>query len=221
MEVDPTAVFRSSLAPNGYVTWSNFTAPLRNHERTNAGIDLDIRFSNIDWASLQAVYGWAALQFQAWARGFIMVDAKSTQAVTLYTDGVLEFRVDGDHHFGGDYYGFRKAPVILHLSPGLHQLDIRLVRDVRAMGAVGPPFVRPLLELRLSIQAATAVPDQIVAADIVDGTLASPYVSVPVRNTGRSTVTILSVDGHNVSHSNSSMEFVSDISWLSNYLLLC
>ena len=212
MEVDSRAVFRSSLAPSGYVTWSNFTATIKNHETANVGLDLDIRFSNIDWASLQAVYGWAALQFQAWARGSIMVDAKSTQAVTLYTDGVLEFRVDGDHHFGGDYYGFRKAPVILQLSPGLHKLDIRLVRDVRAMGAVGPPSIRPLLELRLSLQAAIAVPDQIVVADIVDGTLASPYASLPVRNTGRSAITILSVNGNNVSHSNSSMEFVTDIS---------
>ncbi len=212
MEVDPTAVFRSSLAPNGYVTWSNFTATLPNHESTNAVIDLDIRFFNVDWASLQAVYGWAALQFQAWARGSIVVDGKSTQAVTLYTGGVLEFRVDGNHHFGGDYYGFRKAPVVLHLSPGQHQLDIRLVRDVRAMGAVEPPSIRPRLELGLSIQAATAVPDQILAADIVDGTLASPYASVPVRNTGRRAITILSVDGNNVSYSNLSIEFVTNSS---------
>lgn len=141
-----------------------------------------------------------------------MVDAKTTQIVTLYTDGVLEFRVDGNHHFGGDHYGFRKAPVVLHLSPGHHQIDIRLVRDVRAMGATGPPSIHPRLELELSKLAAIAVPDQLIIADIVEGTLVSPYASMPVRNTGKSAITILRINGKTVSHYNSSCEHVTDIS---------
>ncbi|OAG01799.1 uncharacterized protein CC84DRAFT_1179825 [Paraphaeosphaeria sporulosa] len=44
-------------------------------------------------------------------------------------DAILEYRVDDIYYFGGDYFAFRKAPPVLHLFLGTHQIDIRLVGD--------------------------------------------------------------------------------------------
>ena len=84
--------------------------------------DLTIGFPSIAWSFLQSVYGWSALQYQAWARGKIIVEARTQQKVVLYTDHILEFWIDDRPFYGGDFYAFRNAPLVLKLSPGEHQI---------------------------------------------------------------------------------------------------
>lgn len=37
-------------------------------------------------------------------------------------DHVIEFWIDDQSYFGGDLYAFRKAPLVLDLSPGEHKI---------------------------------------------------------------------------------------------------
>jgi len=131
-----------------------------------------------------AIYGWASLQYQAWIRGNLTVKGSGVQTVVLYTEGALELYIDGHHHFGGDLYQLRRVPLVLQLDPGPHQLDLRLVRDVRANGGIGSP------KIDVSIRAGIATPGLSITADSVlmpdclieRNDFASSYGSVMVRN---------------------------------------
>ena len=131
---------------------------------------------------LQRIYGWAALQYQGWARGSLLVNGDQSQTLTLSTDNLLEFYVDGVHYFGGDYYALRRVPLVLHLEPGNHTIDLRLVRDVRVMGGVGSPHIDIHLEAQPSTQDLHVAVDQTIMPDMVNGRLASMLGSVQVRN---------------------------------------
>jgi len=139
---------------------------------------------------MQAVYGWAALQYQAWTRGWLTVNGTSPRTIVLYTDQILEYYIDGQHHFGGDAYAFRKAPLVLHLDPGRHQLDVRLVRDVRAMGGVGEPTIAVTIRAELSHSVMNISSDSIILPDRIGGKPASSFGSVTVRNDGYEDVEI-------------------------------
>jgi predicted esterase len=147
----------------------------------------------VDWTFLQAVYGWSALQYQAWARGEILINADKEQTIFLYTDHVLEYAIDGTRHFGGDFYAFRKAPLVLHLTPGRHVIDLRLVRDVRAMGGVGAPTIDVDLELEAVNSTLELGSDRIMISDVVNGRIASPLGSVTVRNNGKHWIQIVGI----------------------------
>ena len=90
-------------------------------DATSANASLSVAYSNVDWDFLKVVYGWAAVQYQAWARGELHVGGNETQHLVLHTDTILEFWVDDQHYFGGDFYTYRKAPPVLHLQPGSHR----------------------------------------------------------------------------------------------------
>lgn len=154
---------------------------------------LTVSFRNIDWPFLQSVYGWAALQYQAWARGYINIEPDSIQNVVLYTDSVLEFWVDDKHYFGGDFYSYRRAPLVLHLERGNHRIDLRLIRDVRAMGAVGDPDTSIQLKAEVSHDTLKVDEEKLLVSDVVDGFLASPFASVPVCNNSGEWINIWSV----------------------------
>lgn len=150
-----------------------------------------IGFPKVDWPALQAVYGWAALQYTVWARGSFELRSSECQSVALSAIPALEFWVDDEHHFGGDVYGFRKAPLVLHLCPGFHSLDLRFARDVRAMGGVIAPLIDVKLDLEVQSECVVSSSDDIVIADIIDGVgLATPWASLTVRNNDRSYIRI-------------------------------
>lgn len=193
LQPDNTAAFRSSLAPNGTVAWTNLTSKARESTASGAKVSLRVGFPDIDWAFLQSVYGWAALQWQAWARGEIHVSGDVTQTFALYTDSILEYAVDGVRAFGGDFYSFRKAPIVLHLKPGKHIIDLRFVRDVRAMGGVGFPTIDTNLEVRVVPNGLEVASNQVIVSDVVDGRLASPYGTVTVRNNGKDWVEVYAI----------------------------
>lgn len=148
LKYSDNVTFRSSLTTDGTVRWSRqHLEPDVTASSDSASVELKVAFSDVDWRFLQSIYGWAALQWQAWARNTIRVIGDEAQNYLLYTDGVLEFWLDDELYFGGDYYTFRKAPLVLTLSPGDHHIDVRILRDVRVMGGVGEPVVEAKIEL--------------------------------------------------------------------------
>ena len=193
LEYDNETSYPSSLAPSGRVSWSTQRLESSSSSEHVAEATLIVGFPNVDWSFLQSVYGWAALQYQAWVRGHLTIAASSAQSIVFYADNVLEFCVDNDHFFGGDYYAYRRAPLVLHLNPGSHNVDIRLIRDVRVMGGIGEPKISIKLKAESSDGSLALLGQQALMPDIVSGVLASPYASVPVRNEGRKAIEILDI----------------------------
>jgi predicted esterase len=147
----------------------------------------------VDWKFLQAVYGWSALQWQAWARGEIVVQADAPVNAVLFTDHVIEYALDGVRHSGGDFYAFRKAPLVVTLTPGKHVLDLRLIRDVRAMGGIGEPTVDVDIEIVPTKARVEQSEEEILVSDAVDGVLPSPYGTIAIRNGGQDWIEVFKV----------------------------
>jgi predicted esterase len=193
---DEDVQYHSPLGTNGIAKWSivpDESISCNSSHECDASIQLNAAFPSIHWTSLQSIYGWAALQYQAFARGYVRVSGRSSCRVKLYTDNVLELAVNCEPHFGGDFYGFRRAPLILNLRPGENKIDLRLIRDVRSMGGVGSPSI----PIRLDVKRCTAIIDVDVESaifpDIVDGRLVSPLASVIVRNQAEAWIDIIDV----------------------------
>ncbi|KAL8967811.1 MAG: hypothetical protein Q9183_002750 [Haloplaca sp. 2 TL-2023] len=158
-----------------------------------------VRFPDVDWEGLQKVYGWAALQWQGWMRGEIFVHGDEGRMVVLWTEKVLEFWVDGVNYFGGDFYGFRRAPVVVWLEGGEHRVDVRVVRDVRAMGGMGEPNVQMMLEAKVSKGALEVVEGSVVVPDMAGPPrwLVSSLGSVGLRNEGAEWVNVVGIESVN------------------------
>ncbi|OJD31938.1 alpha beta protein [Diplodia corticola] len=201
LEFNESATFKSSLPANASARWSTLDATNVESNEAGANASLALAFSNVDWQFLQAVYGWSALQYQSWARGEIIVNGDAIQTVVLYTDWILEFWVDGKLYFGGDFYSYRKAPPVLHLSPGTHRLDLRMWRDVRSFGGIteGDPQITADIALQICKGSLEVTQERIKIPDVIDGRFSSEYGSVAVRNTGLDTVRILGVRPQNSS----------------------
>jgi pimeloyl-ACP methyl ester carboxylesterase len=199
LSYDPDATFRSSLPTNGTAKWNITEAVQVSSSSTSANASLSVSYSNVDWDFLKLVYGWAAVQYQAWARGELIIGGNETQHVVLYTDAILEYWVDDQHYFGGDFYTFRKAPPVLHLTPGSHKIDIRLVRDVRAFGGI----LQPTIDVALDIQQASGTLELakpgILVSDIVNGTIVSSVGSVSLVNSGEDDIEIVGIRTSSVS----------------------
>ena len=201
LEYDSNSTFRSSLGFNGTVSWSNSTAQLSGPSNFNAIARLSVGYSDIDWSFLQQIYGFAAVQWQGWARGNIYVSGETEKTIILYVDGILEYWIDDTHHFGGDFYGYGRGPLTLHLGPGTHQIDVRLVRDVRSMGGfIETPTIDVVLELQTSPGRPRSLFDskKLIMADIIGGDfgpLASPYASTYIRNDATRAICIDTIEG--------------------------
>ncbi|GAB7365398.1 hypothetical protein MBLNU230_g6476t1 [Neophaeotheca triangularis] len=201
LEYNSNAIFKSSLTPNASVAWSTHDARLGYSSSGKAIAELAVSFPDVPWRALQDVYGWSALQWQGWARGSINVDANETKVLILHTDHVLEYWIDHVRYYGGDFYAYRRAPVTLRLAPGTHTIELRLTRDVRAMGGVDPPDITinlALEETTSDLQPASWEPDsQVMIADVIDGydgILASTFASSTLRNDGTNNVFITGIE---------------------------
>ena len=160
---------------------------------TAANASLSVAYSNVDWDFLKLIYGWAAVQYQAWARGELVVRGNETQHVVLHTDAVLEYWVDDQHYFGGDYYSFRKAPPVLHLKPGSHTINLRLARDVRAFGGIQDPSIDVVVNVQQASGTLELAKPGVLLSDVVLGKLASPIGSLYLRNSGVEDVEVLRI----------------------------
>ncbi|EME47892.1 hypothetical protein DOTSEDRAFT_69726 [Dothistroma septosporum NZE10] len=204
LEYCSSATYRTSLAINGTIGWTNLTAKLSTSSSDprfgHASAALTVAFHQVEWQDLTNIYGWAALQWQAWARGEIIVTSDKTEVVTLYTPQVLEYWIDDVHYFGGDFFSYQRAAVTLRLTPGSHRMNLRIIRDVRAMGGVGEPTVALQLDLKAStdgLQLVQSTGPSVLMSDFVgdehSALLASPFASVTVRNDADEEITISSV----------------------------
>lgn len=101
--------------------------------------------------------------------------------------------MDGARLFGGDFYGFRKAGHVLHLEPGEHVLDMRVVLDVRAMGGLDAT-VDLEIEMRACGREVKALGETTVVSDVLDGVLTSEWASVDVRNNGKNWIEIFDLE---------------------------
>jgi predicted esterase len=199
LSYDPNATFRSSLPTNGTAKWNATEAVKVSSSSISANASLSVAYSNVDWDFLKLVYGWAAVQYQAWARGELIVGGNETQHVVLHTDAILEYWIDDQHYFGGDFYTFRKAPPVLHLEPGLHKIDLRLVRDVRAFGGILEPTIDVLLDVQQATGTLELAKSGILMSDVVNGTLASSVGSVSLLNSGEDDIEIVGIHASSVS----------------------
>lgn len=198
LEYDPRASFRSSLPVNGTAHW-NLTIAESLGTSISANASLSVSYSSVDWDFLKDIYGWAAVQYQAWARGELIISGKETQHIILHTDAILEYWVDDTHYFGGDYYSFRDAPPVLHLDPGRHRIDLRLAREVRAFGGILEPTIDVVVGVEQVSGSLDLARPGILVSDVIDGQLASPHGSVTLRNSGTHDIEITGIQAANVS----------------------
>ena len=181
----------SPLGPNGTVAWQNVEAD-PSHNRDSSVVELNVDFSEIDWASMRSIYGWAALQYQGWIRGNLVLNSPWPRTITLYTDNVLEYWVDDEHYFGADFFTFRRAPCSLTLQPGKHRIDVRLVREVRSMGG-DDSCIKVVLQAEIAPEDLQFVSKSTAVSDVINAQLASPYASVIARNQASNWVEIHAV----------------------------
>jgi hypothetical protein len=158
---------------------------------------LNVSFPDIDWEFSQSAYGWPALQYQLWARGMLEITGTEPQTVALFSGGLLEFWVDEEHHFGGDLYQYRRAPVLLQLPPGLHLLDLRLTRDVRALGGLSNS-VEVVLEAELREEPITLDQGSLLVSEMSQRRLGGIWGSINVQNNGAGWAEITSIRTYNV-----------------------
>jgi hypothetical protein len=191
--------FPSSIAKDGTVGWSAIDSQKVASSNYTANATLSVSFPEVDWSFLQLVYGWASTQYQAWARGEIVLTGDVSQNILVWSDHILEFAVDGQRHFGGDFFAFRKAPLVLKLKPGRHVIDLRLVRDVRAMGGIGVPSIDVELQFRIAREDLEVREGSILMPDVIEGKFGSPYGSVALTNTGATSIQIFGLYATDVS----------------------
>ncbi|MCJ1433856.1 hypothetical protein MMC27_003221 [Xylographa pallens] len=194
LSYDKTSKYYSSLGANGTVGWTLHEAETVTKSEHSVEVAITFQFPDVDWKFLQSIYGWSALQFQAWARGDLLIHASEPRAVVIFTDNVLEFFIDGEPYFGGDFYAYRRAPLVLQLDPGTHRIDVRLVRDVRAMGGKLPPSLRINIKAEFAAEKLAVLSDKMVLPEMVDGKLASHLGSVPVRNDSDDWIEIIGLE---------------------------
>ncbi|KAK6528694.1 hypothetical protein TWF694_003937 [Orbilia ellipsospora] len=201
LEPDETSTFRSSLARNGTVKWTENRIQTAQSQGLHS-VSLMVSFPEINWNIMVTEFGWAGMQFQAWARGYFDFNpplGQSNCIVALHTKNALEVWVDGEHYFGGDVYGYGKAPILLNLNPQVkrHVINIRVFNDIRMFGGRNPPQVDVELTTEYLCDVLSIVKESFVFPDIVNDKPASKFATIGVRNNGRISVDILEVRSKN------------------------
>ncbi|OOQ90945.1 hypothetical protein PEBR_01821 [Penicillium brasilianum] len=197
---DPNATFDSALGMNGSVQWSTTHANISSSSRGQVKAALNVSFAAVNWAFMQSVYGWSALQYQAWARGVLEVRGSQPQTIALFGDGLLEFLVDGEPYFGGDMFRYHRAPSLIKLTPGPHTLELRLTRDVRALGGLNNAIeVIVHAELR-GAEPITLDQDSLLVSELVNKRIGSPWASINVQNNEEESVEIKSICALKTAH---------------------
>ena len=196
LQFDENDVFRSPLGINGTVSWHKLASNPTSTDGSSS-VKLTVGFPEVEWSSLRSVYGWAALQYQGWARGHLEVRGASPCRITLFTDNVLEVWVNNKQFYGGDFYAFRRAPLVVTLRPGGNVIDVRLIREIRSMGGADSS-VTVNLEAQVSTDTLRFVEATAILPDLVDGKLPSGSASITVRNEGEDWMELCDCDMESV-----------------------
>lgn len=184
--------YLSSLGVNGIVSWQKIASKSTNTHASSSA-ELTVKFPEVDWTALRAVYGWAALQYQGWARGHIEVSGGLRRKIILYTDNILEIWLNDVRVFGGDFYAFRRAPLVATLSPGKNVIEVRLIREIRSMGGTDSS-ITVTLEAQLATNTLRILEHSAILPDLVNGKLPSAFASVTIRNEGEAWIEICDCD---------------------------
>jgi hypothetical protein len=127
------------------------------------------------------------------------------QAVAIFTDGILELTIDGQRHFGGDFYSYRRAPLILNIAPGEHLVELRLLRDVRALGGQGDPTINVVVEIEIRHSMLNIAEQSLLIPEATGWRLGSTWASINVQNNAPEWVEVLSIYSPNVGISTCSL----------------
>lgn len=177
------------MTPNSTIFWQQNQFKTDNFP-LESWVHFDIGYPQLDWDFLRSIYGWTALQYQTWVRGELLNSAPVIQRIVLYTSNILELWINNEFVFGGDFFGFERAPVVLDLQPGQNIVNVRLIRDVRANGGEIPPTIKASLRAELVAPGNSVFQSNTLLPDVVDGQLPSQYGSVTIRNQGFSPITV-------------------------------
>ncbi|KAL3470407.1 hypothetical protein BJX99DRAFT_50732 [Aspergillus californicus] len=199
LSYDAEMEFSSSLATGGIVKWGLVGANVTRFRPEQIKAELMVSFPDVNWKFLQSIYGWSALQYQAWIRGYLHLQGTNHQNIAVLADGILELSIDGKRYFGGDLYGYHRAPVILKLAPGEHVIELRLIRDVRALGGEDDPKIQVALEVEIRHELLTVNERSLLMPETTDWKLGSTWASVDVQNNAAEWVEILSISSPNIS----------------------
>lgn len=203
-----TQSFLSTL--NGSVFFGKLKASSSTWRNDITSRRIPVSFPAVDWTSLEKVFGWSALQFQAWIRGTIHI--RNEGRYGIWIGNAVEFYLDGTYYDVGNLYDtdvtqFSRGGLFLDMSAGDHVLEVRVVNDIRAFGGQVPPKVEVQVALR-------EVNDDLVVADydshggwIVptvinmtrkdswrgDACIAGEWASLSLRNEGNGWIVITSL----------------------------
>lgn len=84
------------------------------------------------WKENAVPFGWSIEQYQAWARGILIVN-KPTK-VFMQISGVSEYYINGEERYNGDCYSYNTTSHLVHFEKGKYTIDVRMVHDVRVFG---------------------------------------------------------------------------------------
>ena len=196
-EADGRATYPSPLAANATVKWEarEFNTSFNGETGT---INFHLSYESVDWDFLRSIYGWAALQYQAWAKSEITYHGDKPITILLYPTSILEFVWNNETIFGGDFFGFERAPVVLQLTPGRNTIRVRLIHDVRANGGEQPPTIDATIRFSLISRGGAAIlPHSLILPDVVDGRSVSSPASFTICNVGTKPLAISQVIDEN------------------------
>ncbi|KAL3459874.1 hypothetical protein BJX64DRAFT_198817 [Aspergillus heterothallicus] len=197
LSYDTKDEYNSPLALGGIVKWHLASPSITNFHADKSKAEVVVSFPEIDWSFLQSIHGWSALQYQAWARGNLILAGSTHRTVAIYTDNVLEVAIGGRRHFGGDFYSYRRAPLIMELPPGEHVIDLRLIRDVRALGGEGDPAINVVFETEIQHEPLTIDERSLLIPETTDQKLGSTWATVNVQSNVGKWAKVLSISSPN------------------------
>jgi predicted esterase len=196
LEYHEDASFPSPFKANASVSWKTRLFQTTKTANT-ANVDVVIAHEEIDWEFIRSIYGWAAIQYESWARGVLYNNGDECVAVAIHAPGIIDLVIDGANgtarHFGVDFYGFRRAPIVVKLKPGQNVVNLRLIRDVRAHGGQMPPMIEAFMEATVLEGYLSILENSIVVPDVSAGQFVSEYASLAVVNHGPDPVYVESI----------------------------
>ncbi|KAL1923835.1 uncharacterized protein VTP21DRAFT_8815 [Calcarisporiella thermophila] len=129
LSYNPSDMYPSELVDGGFTTWMKVNTM---SDRETVG---PVKYDNVRWDFNRIPFGWASSQFQSWARSTFTVPQNVAKVVARCFN-VGEFYVDSKR-YSGDWYAYKSAAHVLHLSPGQHTIRVRVVNEIRIFGMNG------------------------------------------------------------------------------------
>lgn len=196
IKYDEQAEFPSPLRADASISWNQSFFQTTESARSTE-VELVVSHEEIDWDFIRSIYGWAAVQFQTWARGSLHNHADEDVTVAIHAAGTVDLALDTaegtKYHFGVDFYGFKRVPIIARLKPGSNTVHVRLTRDVRANGGQMPPVIEASMQATVLDGHARILENSLVISDVQHGRFVSAHASLTMFNHGTEPIFIESV----------------------------